>query len=162
LSTSPSTAQFRLCLRIIGDRSGRHDRPRLERRHLRPDGRTGGQGSARLADPRRETVSTIDLSDGRFVVLAAGRSWAEAARRVAREMDVELDAWVVGSDEDADLGDPDGAWARVYDVGSEGAVLIRPDGHVAWRSRSAADDPPGELRSALETVLHRRPSTTGA
>ena len=56
---------------------------------------------------------------------------------------------------------PGGEWARVYNVGTGGAVLVRPDGHVAWRSRTASDDPEGELRQALNTVLHLTASTTG-
>jgi 2,4-dichlorophenol 6-monooxygenase len=32
-------------------------------------------------------------------------------------------------------------------------VLVRPDGHVAWRSASLADDPMAELSRVLTTVL---------
>jgi hypothetical protein len=31
--------------------------------------------------------------------------------------------------------DPDGALARSYGIGDEGLVLVRPDGHIAFRSR---------------------------
>jgi 2,4-dichlorophenol 6-monooxygenase len=109
-----------------------------------------------------ETVSTIDLSDGRFVVLAAGAPWAEAARKLAGVLVIALDGYVIGAGDDADLRDPGGVWARIYDVGTEGAVLVRPDGHVAWRSRTASNDPEGELRRALHHVLHPTASTAGA
>ena len=109
-----------------------------------------------------DTVSTIDLSDGRFVVLAAGRPWAEAARKLAEMLAIALDSYVVGPGDDADLTDPDGEWARIYEVGTVGAVRVRPDGHVAWRSRTAGDDPEGELRRALQRILHPTISTAGA
>jgi hypothetical protein len=38
-------------------------------------------------------------------------------------------------------------------VGEDGAVLVRPDGHVAWRSASGVDAPAEVLRAALDGVL---------
>jgi hypothetical protein len=31
-----------------------------------------------------------------------------------------------------DFGDPDGQFAAAYALGPEDAVLVRPDGYVAW------------------------------
>jgi aromatic ring hydroxylase-like protein len=39
------------------------------------------------------------------------------------------------------------------------APLVRPDGHVAWRSRSAAPDPAAALRAAFDRVFGRVPAT---
>jgi hypothetical protein len=33
-------------------------------------------------------------------------------------------------------------------------VLVRPDGHVAWRQRSGASQPRRELESAFRAMLH--------
>jgi putative polyketide hydroxylase len=38
-------------------------------------------------------------------------------------------------------------------VGADGAVLIRPDGYVAWRSPSMTADPMATLRTALAAIL---------
>jgi hypothetical protein len=51
------------------------------------------------------------------------------------------------------------AWAARYGVGPDGAVVVRPDGYVAWRSAEACDDMPGELRRAMDAVLCRGPGT---
>jgi hypothetical protein len=39
-------------------------------------------------------------------------------------------------------------------MGMRGAVLVRPDGHVAWRMPYIPSDPARELAGALQTVLH--------
>jgi putative polyketide hydroxylase len=44
---------------------------------------------------------------------------------------------------------------RVYGLGADGAVLVRPDGFVAWRSMSAGVDPERELGAALGAALCR-------
>jgi hypothetical protein len=39
-------------------------------------------------------------------------------------------------------------------IGPRGAVLVRPDGHVAWRMPYIPSDPARELAGALNKVLH--------
>jgi hypothetical protein len=38
-------------------------------------------------------------------------------------------------------------------MGRRGAVLVRPDGHVAWRMAWCPPDPTAELASAMTTLL---------
>ena len=45
------------------------------------------------------------------------------------------------------INDP--AWMESYGVAPGGVVLVRPDGHVAWRVANAPRDVVGELRRAL-------------
>ena len=45
---------------------------------------------------------------------------------------------------------------RAYRLGETDAVLVRPDGHIAWRSSASTAD----LRTALRTALGRAPVTT--
>lgn len=52
--------------------------------------------------------------------------------------------------------DASGHWGQVREVSEGGALLVRPDGHVAWRS--AGPPPPPQqcaqlLRTAVETVM---------
>lgn len=97
------------------------------------------------------TLSTLDLFDMRFTLLAAadGAAWRDAARACAG--DVPLDAWLIG--QGGDLADPSGEWADVYGIGPDGAVLVRPDGHVAWRSASSVENPRATLSSVLARLL---------
>jgi acyl-CoA synthetase (AMP-forming)/AMP-acid ligase II/2-polyprenyl-6-methoxyphenol hydroxylase-like FAD-dependent oxidoreductase len=53
------------------------------------------------------------------------------------------------------FGDPDGAWAAVRGVGDGGAVLVRPDRHVAWRAAHWSPGMGAALRQAVHTVLGR-------
>lgn len=45
-----------------------------------------------------------------------------------------------------------------YQIGHDGAVLVRPDGYVAWRSVTGHSDG-GPLIHAVEEILDRRPAT---
>jgi putative polyketide hydroxylase len=49
------------------------------------------------------------------------------------------------------LGDPESSFAEAYGITPSGAVLVRPDGFVAWR----AVDADGASASALTEVLDR-------
>jgi putative polyketide hydroxylase len=100
-----------------------------------------------------QQISTLDLFGNSFVVLATsqGKAWCAAARGAARLFpDVPIDAYVVGS---ADLQDAAGAFATAYGLGDAGAVLVRPDGFVAWRAKTLIGDPQDALIRALAAIL---------
>jgi len=83
--------------------------------------------------------STLDLFGRGFVVLSGAEPWCAAARRVG------IDARRIDS----------AAFTEAYGTGTEGAVLVRPDGFIAWRARLAPDDGERELSSALAQILGR-------
>lgn len=76
-------------------------------------------------DARR---STIDLFGRSFVLLAAGGAVWPAAE-VPDRTDVPVKVHI--------LDDPSALEA--YQLEHGGAVLVRPDGHIAWRSRNGAE-----------------------
>jgi putative polyketide hydroxylase len=79
-----------------------------------------------------------------------GHKWPEAARGVAQGLsNLTLDAWRVGGE----LADPGGAFCASMGIQPSGALLIRPDGFVAWRSESAVAQPAAALRAALSAAL---------
>jgi 2-polyprenyl-6-methoxyphenol hydroxylase-like FAD-dependent oxidoreductase len=100
-------------------------------------------------------LSTVDLFERGFVLLTGpnGRAWRTAAANATAALQVPIDAYMIGVG--GDLADPAHAWARAYSFTSQGAVLVRPDGHVAWRSPSGVGDPTAVLEKALAQVLDR-------
>ncbi|MFF4580490.1 FAD-dependent oxidoreductase [Streptomyces sp. NPDC001389] len=104
-----------------------------------------------------QRISLLDLYETSFVLLSSpGTPWKEAAGQVARELGARLDAYTVGSAPDADLVQPDGAdWAELHELPAGGAVLVRPDGFVAWRSEGGTADPRGALLDAMTRLLRR-------
>lgn len=101
-------------------------------------------------------ISTLDLLDGRFVLLsgAGGAAWCAAAPAVAVRLGIDLAAYRLG--QGADLQVLETSWEERAEISPEGAVLVRPDGFVAWRSRSAAADPGRVLAQALAHILGGR------
>ncbi|MFD9568790.1 FAD-dependent oxidoreductase [Streptomyces sp. NPDC059982] len=104
-----------------------------------------------------ERISTIDLYERAFVLLSGeGSPWKAAAAAVARQTGARLDAYAIGSGAGADLVQPEGAdWAELHELPADGAVLVRPDGFVAWRSEGAAADPEAVLLDAMKRLLRR-------
>ena len=47
----------------------------------------------------------------------------------------------------------DDGFTAAYGISASGATLARPDGFVAWRSKSSASDPEGELTRVLTEIL---------
>jgi len=101
-----------------------------------------------------ERISTLDLFGRSFVLLAGpdGEEWRLAALDGAAQLGLSLDAYRMGGGE---LTDPDGSFAEVYGTGPAGAVLVRPDGFVAWRARGPQPDGGRVLADALAQVLGR-------
>ncbi len=104
--------------------------------------------------------SITDLFGADFVLLTgpAGTVWRDAADSVAADLATSLRAYVVGGVA-GDLGDPLGRWSELYCSTADGAVLVRPDGHVAWRTTAVPDDPRAALLAALTSVLGLARST---
>jgi 2-polyprenyl-6-methoxyphenol hydroxylase-like FAD-dependent oxidoreductase len=86
--------------------------------------------------------STLDLFGRHLTLLDAGGAWRAAADTVARHLRAPLEYHELAS----------ARWRRLYGVGSTGAVLVRPDGHVAWRRGSVAAEPIGELRKVVNAI----------
>jgi 2-polyprenyl-6-methoxyphenol hydroxylase-like FAD-dependent oxidoreductase len=114
-----------------------------------PNARPGGRAPhswLHMADGKR--LSTIDLVGNDFVLFAGseGKAWLEAAAK----RDLPVKATQVGGAGPADV---DGHWHEVYGVEPTGAVLVRPDGYVGWRSASLTSDPSAALADAFYSIL---------
>jgi len=120
-----------------------------------PSARPGGRAPHVPLARDAGAVSTIDLVGRGFALLTggAGKAWREAADSIASARTIPLTAAAIGPG--GDTGDPDGVWAAAYGVEPDGAVLVRPDGHVGWRRRTRAADCRAELAGALARLLGR-------
>jgi putative polyketide hydroxylase len=84
-------------------------------------------------------VSTLDLLGSRFTVLTRNERWCAAAASAS------VAAHCVGSDE----------WAATTELGPDGALLVRPDDFVGWRTDQLPADPEALLHQALSRILSR-------
>ena len=116
-----------------------------------PSGRPGGRAPHVWVDIDGRRVSAIDLFGRHFVLLtgSAGTGWIAAAQGVPGGERLEVYR----------LGDPEAA--NRYRIGPEGAVLVRPDGHVAWRDPGAPGPHSISPTMLLRRILGVDPTTNG-
>lgn len=105
---------------------------------------------------------------------AVGEIAALLARRRARQANLDprhhrawpLDAALPGIASRSAQGaaDPYYSWPARREVEEGGALLVRPDGYIAWRHHAALldDDAFAALRGALSDVLQTNHTTNGA
>ncbi|MDX3261881.1 FAD-dependent monooxygenase [Streptomyces sp. MI02-2A] len=120
--------------------------------HHQPSSRPGARLPHAWITSGTRTLSTLDtVGKGRFTLLTGigGERWVRAAEAQA----VEIATVVVGPGREYE--DPYGDWARLREVSDAGALLVRPDGFVAFRYASAAEDAAALLTDALERILGR-------
>ncbi|GAB3502751.1 FAD-dependent oxidoreductase [Amycolatopsis cihanbeyliensis] len=128
-----------------------------------PTGRPGTRAPHLWLSRTEGKMSTVDLWATGLVLLAGpgGAAWVEAAEAVARRDTLPLTPYRIGGDAPRGtpfLADPDRRWARSFGAGDSGAVLIRPDGFIAWR---APDAPGPHAVTTLEDALREVLGTAG-
>lgn len=99
-------------------------------------------------------MAMMDLAPyHRFTLVTgiAGEAWAAAADKVATELGIPLGTVVIGPGRE--VTDLYYDWAKLREVEESGALLVRPDKHVAWRSMVMPEDPEGALRTAMSQIL---------
>jgi 2-polyprenyl-6-methoxyphenol hydroxylase-like FAD-dependent oxidoreductase len=131
---------------------GGYDGPALEE-ELNVDGRPGFRVPHVWVGKDGAQVSTVELAVDDFVLLAGpdGQAWVDGAVAAAGALGIPLRGFVVGTD----LADVDGEFVARTGIGAAGAVLVRPDGFVGWRSADAAGDPAGVLEGVLGQITAR-------
>ncbi|MQS16178.1 hypothetical protein F7Q99_29100 [Streptomyces kaniharaensis] len=122
------------------DPEGEHPggRPGCRVPHLRPAGTSG-------------VTSTLDLLGPGFTLLTTGADPTDPAWQRQVETAEAAGLPVV-------LRSPTGEdWSDLFGLPPTGAVLARPDGHIAWQApQPPADD--AQLLDALRRILSARPS----
>jgi 2-polyprenyl-6-methoxyphenol hydroxylase-like FAD-dependent oxidoreductase len=114
----------------------------LNPRHYEPTDRPGARFPHVWLDAARER-STLDWFDERFVLVTGprGDDWEEACRSAAQRLDLPIDFRMLETPTEG------------MEMGPRGAVLVRPDGHVAWRCPWQPPDMVGALTSTLRGLL---------
>ncbi|MFE4369796.1 hypothetical protein ACFRMN_16505 [Streptomyces sp. NPDC056835] len=90
---------------------------------------------------------------------AGGPVWADAVRRAAERFGLPVEIRrAPGPDFDVHAAD----FARLYRLDTDAALLIRPDGHVAWRSGSGDGGDAERAAAAVTGALSRLLGTVPA
>jgi 2,4-dichlorophenol 6-monooxygenase len=127
--------------------------------YYQPSTRPGAKlPHAWLVGEAGQRLSTLDLvGGGRFTVVTGicGLPWAAAADSCDELLGIEIRVTRIGT---AGMRDAYGEWARLSGIGEDGCLLVRPDGHIAWRHETAPldeDEATAQLARVLAQVLSR-------
>ena len=107
-------------------------------------------------------ISSAELFGNSYVLLAGseGYAWCDAGQAVRSLLSGRsLEIYRVGSKE---LRDPDGRFNAEFGVTSAGAVLVRPDGTIAWSAEAGDPDPEAALAQALGVSPDKIPEAGAA
>lgn len=119
-----------------------------------------------ITDQNGRAQSTIDLvAGGAFHLLTGpnGEAWCAVGNEIAEDTGLDLKTTAIGPG--CLFDDPYGEWRRIRGVTDSGAVLVRPDGYVAWRADAASETELQALRDAVAVILgvdHTKMSTGDA
>ncbi|MFG1798104.1 FAD-dependent oxidoreductase [Nocardia sp. NPDC049149] len=127
------------------------DEPVEDPRHA--TGRPGLRAPHLWLDRAGTTLSTLDLCDGGFLLLAgpAGTAWTSAAENATATLGLDVTVHQIGTD----YMNPDNLFHTAFGITDTGATLVRPDGFVAWRTTTLPQRPDSELLRALTRILAR-------
>lgn len=102
-----------------------------------------------------QRLSTHDIvgAAGGFALITGpdNEAWRKVAGEAAEKFGIKIAVAAIGSD----YADVEGQWADVCEIGSDGAILVRPDNHVGWRSRDAAAQDIESFIGAVAAILGR-------
>lgn len=117
----------------------------------RPGHRLPHAWLARMAN----LTSTHDLTgpSASFALITGceDETWRKAAAAVSSSLGVAVKVISVGIG--AEYTDHTGSWDQAKGIGDDGAVLVRPDNVVGYRSHGSVSDPARVLKNALQAIL---------
>lgn len=121
-------------------------RPVHNPRYYAPSDRPGGRFPHFWTSLSRH-ASTLDWFDREFVLVAGPKAdaWMSAGRQWVEKTGIPLQLQQLDTTHESDG----------LSMGPRGAVLVRPDGFVAFRCAWVPSDPAKELAGALDNILRR-------
>ncbi len=111
--------------------------------------------------------SIIDLYGHKFVLVTShhGKDWGKVVKKLESELDIEIDFKVIappGSEDEyvelpihrEKISSPFSLpFSEAYGISPNGAVLVRPDGYVAWKEKSLGSKSESRMKEALSRIL---------
>ncbi|MEM1112757.1 MAG: FAD-dependent monooxygenase [Pseudomonadota bacterium] len=119
-----------------------------------PNARPGARAPHCWVRSRGEQQSLLSLFEGHMTLLVDGE--ADAWRSAATGCDYPIQVFAIGHD----LEETGASIAELYGIAG-GAVLVRPDGHVGWRSATEVPEPAATLNHVLSSILQKPAMHTG-
>ncbi|MRH90562.1 2,4-dichlorophenol 6-monooxygenase [Nocardia sp. SYP-A9097] len=116
--------------------------PSTEDLSLNLDGSPGSRLPHRWLDHDGHRVSTLDLVGPGFTLLTASRHWQRAAQSVAESHPAGLSVHRIIP----------GDWSTTAGIGDTGAILVRPDHFIAWRTPESPTSPAAAIIRALDRI----------
>lgn len=124
-----------------------------------PSGRSGTRAPHIWLSHNGRQISILDLYGSTFVLLtgSAGERWREVFAEAAGRLGLPLDMHNIGQGQPYSAGDS--SFLASYGISDSGAVLVRPDGFIAWRAQNVAFQSiePGEIFIDLSRLLGYAP-----
>ena len=142
---------------IVDDDQTPHAEPLESIRLYQPSTRPGHPLPHAFVECAGRRTSTAELvGAGRFLLIAGedGHAWCEAAAKLAEHYAIALDAVRIGV-LSGDYIDIRCAWLKQREISAQGALLVRPDRYIAWRSLGGVENPYQELHDVFSQILHR-------
>jgi 2,4-dichlorophenol 6-monooxygenase len=97
--------------------------------------------------PSGESIHTI-LSRDSFTVLSANHDWIAAAKAACGQAPIYTIL----------LSSTDAQYLDLLGIGHEGALLVRPDGHVGWRAKNTASASSALITHVIAELTKRPPN----
>jgi 2-polyprenyl-6-methoxyphenol hydroxylase-like FAD-dependent oxidoreductase len=117
-------------------------------------GQPGTRAPHRWVERDGDRLSTLDLLQRGWVLLADGDKWSDAVGHVVAKLGIPLDCQRIGID--VTVEEP-AEFRAAFGWLDGGATLVRPDGYIAWRSADLPTDPVAALAEALGCAARTDP-----
>ena len=121
-----------------------------------PTTHPGGYLPHAWVELQHSRISTLDIiQEGSFglIVGIGGAPFVAAAETVSQELGLEIPVYAVGYR--CQYDDVLGEWTKAREMSDRGALLVRPDRHIAWRCMGRPEDPTEALCGAMRRILAR-------